>query len=402
MKILLDEAKKLQDTIVSHRRYMHENAEISINLPLTTKYVIKNLKDMGYEPIEICKSGIVAIAGKQKTGKTFMLRADMDALPIMEETNLPFKSKTNNMHACGHDLHTAMLLGAAQLLKDHEDELEGQVKLMFQPAEETMGGAKDMIDAGLLENPKVDAAMMIHVFTGVPAPAGLVVVTDSGIVSASSDWFKVTVQGKGGHGAIPNLSIDPLNIISHIHIALQSINAREIASGDNAVLTIGHMCGGNAANVIPDSAFLSGTIRTFSQEKREFIKKRLEEISKGIASTFRGEAEVEFLSGCPSVINNEDLNNQFNRYSRELLGSQQTVNATDVAGEAFSKFTGSEDFAFVSELVPSVMTLLGTTSEKPEYIYPLHHPKAVFNEDPLYIGAALYANTAIEWLKNNM
>lgn len=401
MKTILEDSKMIQEIMTAHRRYLHENAETNTDLPLTTKYVTDKLKEMGYEPKEICKAGIVAVAGGKKPGKTFLLRADMDALPIKEETDLPFKSKTDHMHACGHDLHTAMLLGAAQLLKTHEDEIEGSVKLMFQPAEERITGAKSMIDAGVLENPKVDAAMMIHVFTGLPAPAGLMLIPNKGVVSAASDFFTINVCGKGGHGAMPNMGIDPLNILAHIHIALQEINSREIAPSDTAAITVGMMSGGTAANVIPDTASLSGSIRTFSKENRGFIKKRLEEIATGIAQTFRGSATIEYPQGCPCTINDGKLVEQFAEYTKMLLGSDQIMNADDFAGGMLAKLPGSEDFAYVSELVPSIMCVLSASSEGETCKYPLHHPKAVFSEEPLYIGAAVYANTAIEWLKNN-
>ncbi|MDP4147116.1 MAG: M20 family metallopeptidase [Bacillota bacterium] len=394
MENLLEEAKKLQSTIVMHRRYLHENAEINVNLPLTTKYVIDRLKEMGYDPKEICQSEVVAIVGGKKPGKTFMLRADMDALPIVEETDVSFKSRNNSMHACGHDMHTSMLLGAAELLKKHEDEIEGQIKLMFQPGEETLAGAKNMIEAGVLENPKVDAAMMIHVITGMPIPSGTVLVLPSGAASAASDRFTVKVHGKGGHGAMPHTTVDPLNVISHIHLALQSINSREVAPADNVALTVCQIHGGNAANVIPDTAFLSGTIRTYCKESREFIKNRIHEISMGIASTLRASAAVEHNTGCPSVINDKSLVEQFVKYSNSLLAPYRVVNMDE-------KTSASEDFGFVSELVPSLMVILSAGSPQDGYSYPQHHPKALFDENNIYIGAALYTNMAMEWLKNN-
>ena len=337
----------------------------------------------------------------EKQRKTFLLRADMDALPFAEETDLGFKSKTGNMHACGHDLHTSMLLGAAKLLKRHEDEIEGRVKLMFQPAEEVLSGAERMIEAGVLDNPKVDAAMMIHVFVGWPIPSGKLTVPPPGAVTSAIDIFTVNVQGKGGHGAMPETTIDPLNVVSHIHIALQAINSREISSKDAVALTIGQIHGGNAVNVIPDTAFLSGTIRTYSEETRDFVKRRVKEISEGIAATFRAASTVEYTGGCPSCINDEKMVDQVIEYSRRLLGTQQVVNLADFQGGAFAKSPASEDFAFISEVVPSIMIGLVVGSPQEGYLYPQHHPKAVFNDDCLYTGAAVHANTAMEWLKDN-
>lgn len=398
MRTLLLEARALQETITKYRRYLHENAEVQDDLPMTTAFVKSSLEKMGYNPKEICKSGVIALAGKNP-GKTVLLRADMDALPISEETELEFRSRSGYMHACGHDLHTAMLLGAAQLLKDHEDEIEGHVKLMFQPAEETGAGAIAMIEAGVLEHPKVDAAFMIHVMTGIPIATSSIIIPQGGIVSASSDWYRVSVQGKGGHGAAPHTSIDPLNILSHIHLALQSINAREIAPEDNIVLTVGQMHGGKTSNIIPESAFLSGTIRTFNQNKREFVKMRLEEISRGIASTFRGSATVEFEHTSPSLIVDQKLRDQCYGYTNELFDNSVMLDLEEALG--VPRLTGSEDFAHVCERVPGFMVIIGAGSTEEGYTFPMHHPKATFNEEALSTGAALYANTAIEWLKHN-
>lgn len=398
MTRLLYEASALQGTITQYRRYLHENAEVHDELPVTTAFVKSHLEEMGYHPEELCKSGVVALAGKTP-GKTMLLRADMDALPISEETDLEFKCRSGCMHACGHDLHTAMLLGAAQLLKNHEEEIEGQVKLMFQPGEETGAGAVAMIEAGVLDNPKVDAAFMIHVMTGIPVATGSIIIPRSGIMSASSDWFRVRILGKGGHGAAPNTSVDPLNILSHIHLALQSINAREIAPEDNIVLTVGQMHGGETSNVIPESAFLSGTIRTFSQEKREFVKMRLEQISQGIASTFRGSAIVEYDHTTPSLIVNHKLRDQFLDYINNLFDNSVVLDIEESLGVL--KLTGSEDFAHVCEKVPGLMAIIGAGSTEEGFTFPMHHSKAAFNEEALSTGAAVYANTAIEWLKHN-
>jgi amidohydrolase len=395
---LLLEARALQETITTYRRYLHEHAEVHDDLPVAAAFVKSRLEEMGYHPEEICQSGVVALAGKNP-GKTMLLRADMDALPISEETDLEFRSRSGCMHACGHDLHTAMLLGAAQLLMDHEDAIEGQVKLMFQPGEETGVGATAMIEAGVLENPKVDAAFMVHVMTGIPLATGSIIIPQSGIVSASSDWYRITVQGQGGHGAAPNTSIDPLNILSHIHLSLQSINAREVTPEYNIVLTVGQMHGGDTSNVIPESAFLSGSIRTFSQEKREFVKMRVEEIAKGIASTFRGSATIEYEHATPSLIVDQKLRDQCYDYTNALFDSSVVLDIEEALG--VPRLTGSEDFAHVCEKVPGLMVIIGAGSTEEGYTFPMHHPKATFNEGALSTGAAVYTNTAIEWLKHN-
>ncbi len=399
MEPLLKQAEKLQKTLIKNRRYLHENAEVEMDLPVTTAYVKAQLAAMGYDPKEICPSGITAVAGTKKEGKTFLLRADMDALPIQEEVDIPFKSKTDNMHACGHDLHTSMLLGAAKLLKDNEDEIQGQVKLMFQPAEETLSGARRMVDAGVLENPKVDAALMMHVITGFPVPPGMVVTMGEGNIAAASDWFKIAVQGKGCHGAMPHMGVDPLNAIIHIYLGLQNINAREVAPGEIAVVTVGEIHGGNTGNIIPDSAYMLGTVRTFSGEIRTFVKERVETIAQSIGDSFRVGTTVEFFRGCPCNRNDKEVLEQITRITKDFIGDENILDASSFLGS--SKVTGSEDFAYIAERVPSVAISLGAGSSEDGYEFPPHSPKAAFDESVLYIGAGVYANCAMEWLKNN-
>lgn len=392
---ILDEAKTLAETMVRDRRFFHVNAEVHNELPKTTAYVMARLKEMGYEPKEICRSGVVAVAG-DKPGKTFLLRADMDALPIVEQSGLAFSSQTENMHACGHDMHTAMLLGAAQLIKNHEDELCGQIKLMFQPAEETLWGAKAMIEAGALDSPKVDAAMMLHVLPGTHTPTGCVAVYEDGAASAASDWFKIIVTGKGSHGAKPNEGVDPINVLVHIYLSLQTINAREIAPDEPLALTVGQIQAGTARNVIPESAFMYGTLRTFSERTRKFVVDRIFEISGGVASSLRATATVEHASGCPSVIVDKEVNDDVIRYLADLLGADKVVDMKSATGSP--KSSGSEDFAFISGLVPSTRLSILAGSVEEGHGFGSHHPRTSFNEDALTVGAAVYANTAMRWL----
>ena len=235
---LYQEALNIQETLVNNRNHLHQNPETGLHLPKTAAYVEEKLKEMGYTPRRIGECGLVATVGKPG-GKCFLLRSDMDALPVQEQADVEFKSTNGNMHACGHDCHTAALLGAAQLLKAHESELEGMVKLMFQPAEETMDGGKMMIEGGVLEDPKVDAAMSMHVMSNVPLPVGTLLFTGVHSKFAAVDWFTIHVTGKGCHGAQPHNGIDPLNAMAHIFLALQTISAREVDPTQPLVLTIG-------------------------------------------------------------------------------------------------------------------------------------------------------------------
>ena len=404
-EIILDEANRLVDTIREERRTLHMNPGAGFDIADTVKYVRNELTHMGIEPKDCGRAGIVALVGSGRTDKVFMLRADMDGLPIAEQADVEFASKNGCMHACGHDMHTAMLLGAARLLKAHESEIEGRVKLMFQPAEEIFEGSDDMIKAGLLENPGVDAAMMIHVMAGMPFPAGTAVVSSPGVSAPAADYFEIRVQGKGCHGSMPNTGVDPLTAAAHILLALQEINARELAMNERAVLTIGTMKAGDAANVIPDSAVMGGSIRTFDEETRAFIKGRMSEIAEYTAKAFRAEAVVSFGSGCPTLINDKELSQDADKYAKELLGEGKAFSVAQLnsmgGGQKSSKSAGSEDFAYVSQKVPSVMFALAAGQPDKGYVYPQHHPMVKFDEDALPIGSALYAYMALRWLEEH-
>lgn len=402
---LLEESTQLKDTLVFNRRYLHSHPGAGFDLKETHDFVKKSLTEMGYEPAECGKAGLVALAGGKRDGKVFLLRADMDALPIREESEEDFSSANGCMHACGHDLHTAMLLGAAKLLKLHENEIEGTVKLMFQPAEEIFEGSRDMIEDGLLKNPDVDAALMIHVMAGMPFEAGTVIVSAPGVSAPAADYFEIRVQGRGCHGSMPNVGVDPLNAAAHILIGLQEINSRELALGDQAVLTVGTMHAGTAANAIPDLAVMGGSIRTFDEEVRSFIKERMVRLAEGIAKAFRAEAEVVFGSGCPTLVNDPALALCTEKYAKELLGEGK---AFSVAGlntmnteKKSPKTAGSEDFAYVSQEVPSVMLALAAGQPEKGYIYPQHHPMVRFDEDALASGCAVYAYMAMRWLEEH-
>ena len=399
---LLEEATKNEAQIVEIRRALHSNPETGFELSNTIEYVKSELEKIGLKPQKCGKAGLTATVGKGD--KVFLLRADMDALPVKEETDLSFASTNGKMHACGHDMHTSMLLGAAKLLKAHEDELCGTVKLDFQPAEELFEGAKDMITSGLLDNPKVDAALMIHVSAAMPMPAGTVIVCSGGVSAPAADCFTIKVQGKGCHGSMPDMGIDPISISAHIITALHEIHARELNLSDEAVLTIGSINGGIADNVIPDSVEMSGTIRTYNEETRKYIKERMTQICESVASTFRGEAEVKFVRECPTLVNDEKLSESVTKFTTELLGQGKAFSAEQLlamSGGKPSKAGGSEDFAYVSHEVPSIMLALAAGEPQKGYCYPQHHPKVMFDESVLAAGSAVYAYNAMRWLEEN-
>lgn len=395
----LSEAKALQDELIQHRRWLHTHAETGFSLNNTKTYVKNALGKMGYSVQECGKAGLSTTLGTAE-GIVILLRADMDALPITEESGLVYASTNGSMHACGHDLHTAMLLGAAKLLKEHEAGLCGQIKFMFQPAEETFEGSLDMIQNGILENPKPDAAFMIHVSAGIPLPTGTVIVSSPGVSAPAADYFTIHVQGKGCHGSAPQNGIDPLTAAAHILIALQEIMSREISSSEEAVLTIGSFHGGDVGNVIPDSAVLSGTIRTYDEKNREYIKQRMTEIAQGIATTFRATATVTFGNCCPTLINNRELSEHITAIARELFGREHVFTTAELGGGKPQRGGGSEDFAYITQEIPSVMLALAAGEPSRGYIYPQHHPKVSFDEDVLSTGAAVFAGVAYSLVQN--
>lgn len=391
---ILKEAQALSGELSEHRRTLHKCPEVGFELHETLDYVRRKLTEMGYEPQACGRAGLVATVGP--AGKTILLRADMDALPIPEESGEPFASDNGAMHACGHDFHTAILLGAAKLLKEHESQLKGTVKLMFQPAEEVFQGSKDMIENGVLLSPAPDAAVMIHVTAAAPMPVGFLIVSAPGVSAPAADYFTIRVQGKGCHGSTPQNGVDALTAAAHILLALQEIHARELAPGEEAVLTIGTIRGGTASNAIADSAELGGTIRTYNETTRSYLKERMEAISKSIAAAYRAEASVEFGSGCPTLVNDKALSSSVLGYLKELAGSSMVMQTP-----AGTRGGGSEDFAYVSQQVPTLMLALCAGSSLDGYTVPLHHPKVRFDERALPYGTAAFVQTAIRWLEDN-
>lgn len=393
MNKIMSQAKLIYDDLITIRRTIHSNPEVGAKLPKTKAYVIDKLKEFGYEPQEICESGVVATISGKNPGKTFLLRADMDALPVVEATECDFKSTNGSMHACGHDMHTAMLLGAAKLLRENQDDIEGTVKLVFQPDEEGFTGAKKMLAAGVLENPHVDAAMAMHVHSGTPSN---MVLCGLGNSIAGCNRFRIVVKGTGCHGAMPELGVDPINIAAHIYISLQELIAREIPATKAAVVTIGKFVGGEAPNIIPREVIMEGTIRSLDKEIGEFIFNRINDITVNTAKMFRGEAELIELSSVPPLTNNTDLAKEITSYVKDLIG-ENLVNLFEGGG------MGSEDFASYSYEVPSVYMMLGAGTKQENLLYgePMHNEKVVFNEEILATGSAIHAYSAIMWLKNN-
>jgi hippurate hydrolase len=392
-KEILKQAEEIQTELVALRRELHQNAEVGFRLDKTLSIVERELSNMGYMPVRCGKAGLTAQLQGAKKGKTILLRADMDGLPLQEKSGLPFACKNGNMHACGHDLHTTMLLGAARILKSREKELVGAVKFMFQPAEEILCGAADMIEHGVL-TPKPDGAFMLHVLAGTELPKGAIVVSSGGASAPAVDFFSISVQGKGCHGAAPHEGIDPLTAAARLVLGLEQIVGKELPAGTPAVLTVGALQAGNTANVIPDRAEIKGTLRCFKPSVREFIKKRLLEIAEGVGTAYRVKVRVKFDSGAPALWNDETLSKYGLECATALFNADMVYSSGQFAKKSSGNIGGSEDFAYVAERVPSLMIGISSGTAKQGCKYPLHHPKAVFDEDILCLGSALYASLA--------
>ena len=386
-----DRARELREELLENRRYFHTNAETGLHLPKARAYVMKKLKEYGLEPQE-CGEGVTATLGRG--GRVILLRADMDALPMPEESGLSFACPTGGpAHACGHDFHAAMLLTAAKLLKEDEASLAGTVKFMFQPAEETFEGSRNMIEHGILEDPKPDVALAYHVSPG-RLPIGTYLYNDSGTMMFSVDTFEIRIQGKGSHGAYPHLSVDPINIGAHIYLGLQELIARESDPSDACLLTVGQFSAGSAANIIPDTAVLKGTMRTNKKEAREKLVRRLKEVAQATAAVYGGSAEVVFTCSVPTLVCDGTL-------TKEVVGYMKELPIPDAVGHAGIAASASEDFALIAERVPSAFMYLSAGYQDARGDYPAHNPKVQFNEDVLPIGAACLAHCAVRWLEEH-
>ena len=382
------EAAALQEQLVQWRRSLHQIPETGIHLPRTMAFIRQQLEEMGvsyklYEDI----SCIEATIGSGE--KCFLLRSDVDALPVTEEADLPFRSTNGCMHGCGHDMHGTILLGAAKLLKAHESELKGTVKLLFQSGEEIFLGAKSALAAGVLENPKVDAAFAMHVIAMMPVG---VLMTGKEAMS-SVNGFKITLTGHGGHGSMPELAVDPINAAVQVYLALQSLIAREIGGSEEAVLTIGQFTAGGASNIIPERAVLQGTLRTFREDVRQRLLKRIREVVSGVAMTYRCQAEYEELFSCSSVITDDAVTAAVKKSAAKIAPRFHILDC--------AHGMGSEDFAEITQRVPSSYVMMGAGPEEEAKRLGQHNPKVEFNEAVLSVGAGIYAQAAADWLEEN-
>ena len=386
----LNMAENIHSELVEIRRDLHENPELGFDLVRTSQKVKDFLSKEGIEFYEVAQTGICAII-RGKGTNTVALRADMDALPLQDRKVCSYSSKIEGkMHACGHDAHTTILLGAAKILNSVKAEIPGNIKLFFEPAEETTGGSSVMIKEGVLENPTVNAIIGLHVEEWLEAgTVGL----KRGYAYAASNPFTIKIIGKGGHGASPHMTIDPIVIASNVIMSLQNIVSREIPPTDAAVITIGSIHGGTAQNIIPEEVIISGIIRTMKSEHREYLKTRLIEVVEGTVNSMRGKCEILIEESYPCLYNNEQLSDIFERKAGEVIG-ESNVYKLD------TPTLGVESFAYFANERPSLFYFLGSGNKAKGIVNPAHGSLFDIDESCLSIGTAMQCKLAFEFLLN--
>ncbi len=377
---LMEEAADLFDYTQILRRDFHQHPELGFKEVRTAGIVARELQALGLEVTRgVAETGVVALVEGAHPGPTVLARFDMDALPITEQTGAEYASQTPGvMHACGHDGHTAVGLTVARLLNAHREELAGTVKLVFQPAEEGLGGAPRMIAEGILENPRPDLALGLHVWN--EKPVGWLGITP-GPVMAAGEIFAIQITGKGGHGAAPHQTLDPVLAAAHVITALQSIVSRNVSPLETAVVTVAAIRGGEAFNVIPSSVEMKGTIRTFQPEVRQQVIERFHQIVRGAAEALGCQAEIDLQNLTPAVVNDPHITAQVQQIARQLL-PEASLDLTD-------RTMGSEDMAYILQRVPGCFFFVGSANPEKGLDAAHHHPRFDFDERALPQAVAL-------------
>ena len=378
--------------IVSVRRHLHTNPELSFQEHNTARFIKEKIQEYGLASISMADTGVVVlISGKNPDKKTVALRGDIDALPILEQNNVPYKSQNEGvMHACGHDVHTASLLGSACILSELRDQFEGTIKLIFQPGEELIpGGASIMIKEGVLQNPAPAAIFGQHVFPHLPA--GKVGVR-SGMYMASADELYITVKGKGGHGAMPEINIDPVLISAHLIVALQQIVSRAASPKMPTVLSFGKIIANGATNIIPNEVKIEGTFRTMNEDWRTQAHEKMKKMAELLAESMGGTCEFEIRRGYPYLENNPELTQRMQSAAQQYLGVENVVD--------LDLWMAAEDFAYYTQQVDACFYRLGTRNESRGITSSVHTPTFDVDENALETGMGLMAWLAICELNN--
>lgn len=382
-------AQSIKKELIDIRRDLHRHPELGYEEERTSLKIKEFLKKIGVEYMETASTGVCGII-RGKGNKTIGIRADIDALPLEDHKNCSYSSKVKGkMHACGHDAHTTILLGIAKVLNSVKDELKGTVKLFFEPAEETTGGAKLMVKEGVLENPRVDRVIGLHVDENIEVGN---IGVKLGVVNAASNPFTIKIKGVGAHGARPHMGIDPIVISSHVILSLQEIISRELPPTDAAVITVGSIHGGTAQNIIPEEVIIAGTMRTMRTEHREYVKERLREITSGVVSSMRGKYEIDIEESYPCLYNDDDVIKDILKAAHKEIGEKHVKMLE-------SPSMGVESFAYFSMERPSAFYYLGCRNESKNIIYPAHGSLFDIDEDCLPIGVSIQCRAAYDFLK---
>ncbi len=382
---VINEVKKIEKDIISWRRDLHKIPEYNFELSKTSEYIQNKLREFNIEHRVVAKTGIIATIYGKNDGLTIGIRADMDALAIKEETNLPFKSENDGyMHACGHDAHVSILLGAAKILAENKDKINGNVRLIFQPAEETTGGAKIMIEEGCLENPKVDMIIALHVGSSFKEVKNGQIGIRRGPMFASCDSFLIKVKGKGGHAAHPNICVDPILISAEMITSLQKIVSRELNPLHARVITVGMIKGGTDFNIIPEDVMFKGTIRLLDKNDRDFVGERIKTIISNIAEANRATVEIDYNQYYPAVINDDNITSKLIESVKKVLDEEKIVDIKEPV-------LGAEDASYYLNEIPGTYFMLGSVKEHDDgNVYPHHHPKFNIDETVLWMGTAAF------------
>lgn len=396
---IFERSEKLLPYMTEIRRHIHSCPGVGFDNRETMDYIKKQLTDIGIYANEVGKCGLSALIGDAQK-PCILLRADSDGLKTAEETGLPYASHNGNMHLCGHDIHTAQLLGAARLLKEDEKSLPVCVKLMFQSAEEILSGAKDMIDCGILCEPSPICAAMIHVMTATELETGTVIIPEHGESAPCADFFEITVNGKSCHGSSPHMGKDALYSACNIVTALSHISARELSVNDRAMITVGSLNSGSSANIISGKAVIKGSMRCFGKELRKKLSERITETATYTASAFGTSANTVFTSTCPSLVNAKEMCEAASEILPVHLGAEKIKRASEF--DTGNTVGGSEDFAYVAERIPSVMLALCAGNIRDGHTYPLHHPKVTFDETAMAYGCCTLVSLCEFFLRKNM
>ena len=386
---LTEAAWEIGPAVVADRRYLHQHPELGMQEENTARFVAEKLREFGIETqTGIATTGVLGTLRGGQPGKTVLLRADMDALPIDELNEVPYRSENPGvMHACGHDAHTAMLLGVARLLAERRDEIRGTVKFAFQPAEETVGGAEPMIAAGVMNNPKVDAAFGVHIAQDLPVGT---IGIGHGPMTAAADEAIITIRGLGAHAARPHHSVDPIIIAAQCITALQTLVSREVNPLRQAVVTVGTLHAGTVSNVIPEECELRATIRTFDEETRQALARRIPELVTGIAEAMRGVAEVEYVFGYPTLVNDRAMTDLVREVVREIIPAEKVLDR--------EPSMGAEDMSYFLQQAPGCFFNIGSNNPDRGLVYGHHHPRFDIDEQALPIGVAAVASVAMRYL----